>query len=199
MQTQFSKWYVIQWIGFWRKLTELWRATAMRELNTSRCLTGGLTVFNGNAEILTGRWFETEQDASSHTSIRADDLLRIRASGFSGDNERGNYCTREYLYSPADCTQLWRYRAVALPQPIEDGVTATQNFNWESHLLVSERRDHFARVLEEKFLCALWELTVWRCVLNHSQCPEQVKPIVYPVCFSFYLLQPWSCARKKWL
>ena len=42
------------------------------------------------------------------------------------------------------------YRAVALPQPIDDGVTATQYLFRKSHLLVSERRDHFAEVSEEK-------------------------------------------------
>ena len=35
-------------------------------------------------------WVETGQDAGSHTSIRADDLLRIWASGFYGDNDQRN-------------------------------------------------------------------------------------------------------------
>ena len=42
------------------------------------------------------------------------------------------------------------YRAVALPQPNDDGVTATQYLFRKSHLLVSERRNHFAEVSEEK-------------------------------------------------
>ena len=44
------------------------------------------------------------------------------------------------------------YRAVALPQPINDGVTATQILFRRSHLLVSERRVHFAEVSEEKII-----------------------------------------------
>ena len=40
------------------------------------------------------------------------------------------------------------YQAVAPPQPIDNGVTATQYLFRTSHLLVSERRDHFAS--EEK-------------------------------------------------
>ena len=42
------------------------------------------------------------------------------------------------------------YWAVALLQPIDYGVTSTQFFFRKSQLLVSERRDHFAEVSEEK-------------------------------------------------
>ena len=42
------------------------------------------------------------------------------------------------------------YRAVALQQTIDDGVTATQYFFRKAHLLFLERRDHSAQVLEEK-------------------------------------------------
>ena len=42
------------------------------------------------------------------------------------------------------------YRAVAVPQPIDNGVIATKQLFQKTHLLVSETRDHFAEVLEEK-------------------------------------------------
>ena len=44
------------------------------------------------------------------------------------------------------------YRAVAVPQPIDNGATATQYNFARNHLLVSERRDNFAEVTEEMLI-----------------------------------------------
>ena len=44
------------------------------------------------------------------------------------------------------------YRAVPVPQPIEDASTATRYSFSRSYLLISERKDNFAEVTEEKLI-----------------------------------------------
>ena len=44
------------------------------------------------------------------------------------------------------------YRAVPVPQPIEDGSTATRYSFSRSYIMISQRKDNFAEVTEEKLI-----------------------------------------------
>ena len=91
------------------------------------------------------------------------------------------------------------YRAVALPQSIDDGVTATQYFFRKSHLLVSEKRDHFAEVSEEKINSHCLGTNRLKLCLKSFSMYRTIETNCLTSLFSIYLLPPWSSARKRWL
>ena len=76
------------------------------------------------------------------------------------------------------------YRAVPVPQPIEDGSKATRYSFSRSYLLIPERKDKYAEVTEEKLISQCSGSNRLKICLKPFQCHEVENLRAFLVCFS---------------